>query len=308
MTGICTFFTKGGAVLAAALFVSPAAAQDEPLMLQPTSDWHLDYADDSCRLLRQFGEGDNQSMFYIERYEPGDQFFLVIAGKPFEGRASAKDAARFGPGGYEFVGYLPEGKIGKYETALLLSGLQLLPSEAPIVKTKVRQTAAQVPDDTDIFGQEASAADESRISWFEIDRRSGQSVRVNLGSMGEPLAAMRRCTDELLTHWGIDLEAHRKLTRAASPRGNPGTWVTDNDYPRDLIRKGEQGIVQFRLSIGANGRPTQCHIQRSTRPIGFDTAVCDALMRRARFEPALDANGKPIASYWRNAVRFQMPN
>ena len=40
---------------------------------------------------------------------------------------------------------------------------------------------------------------------------------------------------------------------------------------------------------------------------GFDDAVCAAMMKRARFDPALDKDAKPIKSYWRTSVRFQMP-
>ena len=36
-----------------------AAAQ--PVRLQPSSQWVLDYAENSCRLIRNFGEGDQQT-------------------------------------------------------------------------------------------------------------------------------------------------------------------------------------------------------------------------------------------------------
>jgi TonB family protein len=65
--------------------------------------------------------------------------------------------------------------------------------------------------------------------------------------------------------------------------------------------------VHFRLSVDARGKVSDCHIQRSTRPEGFDEAVCEVLMHRARFKPALDAEGKPMASYYINTVRFIIP-
>ena len=120
------------------------------------------------------------------------------------------------------------------------------------------------------------------------------------------MAAMRRCTDELLTHWGIDLEQHRHLTRGVRPASNPGNWLNSKDYPTKLLRQGMQGIVQIRLSIDERGKPTACHIQQSTRPAEFDAAVCDGLMRRAEFEPALGAEGEPVPSYWHSSVRFEI--
>jgi hypothetical protein len=74
-----------------------------------------------------------------------------------------------------------------------------------------------------------------------------------------------------------------------------------------MLGIGQPAIVEFRLSIGADGVPLACHIQETTRPKEFDNAVCKSLMRRARFEPALDATGTAITSYYRNTVRFQIP-
>ncbi len=49
--------------------------------------------------MRQFGEGDNQTNFYIERYGPGDSFFMVVAGKTLRASHSkARTSFQFGPG------------------------------------------------------------------------------------------------------------------------------------------------------------------------------------------------------------------
>jgi hypothetical protein len=74
-----------------------------------------------------------------------------------------------------------------------------------------------------------------------------------------------------------------------------------------MLSAGQPAIVEFRLSVSADGVPTSCHIQLTTRPKEFDAAVCDSLMRRARFTPALDAEGKPLISYYLNTVKFALP-
>jgi len=119
--------------------------------------------------------------------------------------------------------------------------------------------------------------------------------------------ALLTCTEELLTHWGIDVPAHRKLKQRPKPKNNPGSWLKPSDYPRDLVAKGAEGIVKFRLMVEETGKVSSCHVQQSTRPAGFDKAVCDTIGRRARFEPALDSEGRPIKSYWRSSARFVMP-
>lgn len=270
-----------------------SAKDKAPLVLEPTSQWHLNYADDACRLVRIFGEGENKSVFLIERYEPGDSFFMIVAGEPLKASRYADTFFRFGPNGHEDDAPTTSGEFGEYSPALMTGGMFLV--------TPPGFTDRDERENNDNLEEEAA------VSWLEVRRGRRQPVRFELGSMKQPMALMRQCTDELLTHWGIDLEAHRSLTKRAEPKTNPGNWVRSSDYPSDLMLKGGQGIVQFRLSVGADGRPTQCHIQSSTRPEGFDKVVCNALMRRARFEPALDAQGQPIASYWRSTVRFMIP-
>lgn len=110
----------------------------------------------------------------------------------------------------------------------------------------------------------------------------------------------------MLTHWGIDVAADKTLSRRATPRGNPGFWVSSSDYPSHLVEKRAQGIILFRLSVAEDGSVSDCHIQQSTRPAAFDKIVCQILSRRARLDPALDASGKPIKSYWRSSFRFQI--
>ncbi len=296
---------------AAILAVSATGARaDEktPIMLEPSSPWQVNYSDDSCRLARIFGEGEERSVFIIDRYEPGDAFYLVVAGKLIEARGNVASRFEFGPGGLVRDDERQSGELGEFGASTMASDMRLLPTEEAEDSEKERRRfdLKKEAQDTDVFGQLLSAQQEASIEWLEVRRGNRRPVRFALGSMRAPMAAMRKCTDELLTHWGIDLEAHRGLTRAAVPKSNPGNWITSRDYPTDLLRKGAQGLVQFRLSVSPEGKPTQCHIQQSTRPEGFDKAVCDTLMRRGQFEPALGADGQPIASFWRSAVRFQM--
>ncbi|WP_373490162.1 TonB family protein [Parasphingorhabdus sp.] len=145
------------------------------------------------------------------------------------------------------------------------------------------------------------------VTELTIGRPLSQPVTLKLGAMDKPLAALSECQDELMTHWGIDVEKHRNLSSLASPEGNPGRWVNANDYPSGMLARGKEAIVHFRMSVDENGDATDCHIQQSTRPKEFDEVVCRSMMKRAKFSPAIDHKGSPIASYYRNTVRFKLP-
>jgi hypothetical protein len=58
-------------------------AAGKPVRLEPSSQWIVDYADESCRLVRSFGEGSSKTFFQLESDSPGD-VDMVLIGKPLE--------------------------------------------------------------------------------------------------------------------------------------------------------------------------------------------------------------------------------
>ncbi len=94
---------------------------------------------------------------------------------------------------------------------------------------------------------------------------------------------------------------------AAVPQGNPGTWVTPNDYPAQDLREGNAGTVGFRLEIDARGRAANCTVTRSSGHPRLDAAACANLLKRSRFTPARDSMGEPTAGSFSSAVRWTIP-
>lgn len=95
--------------------------------------------------------------------------------------------------------------------------------------------------------------------------------------------------------------------RAARPLGQPGTWVTEADYPTQAIRLGHAGVVGFALAVSAGGRVTGCEITRSSGFADLDALTCSLLLRRGRFTPASDEQGLPAPGRYASAVRWQIP-
>lgn len=73
-------------------------------------------------------------------------------------------------------------------------------------------------------------------------------------------------------------------------------------YPRAALRRGESGEVMLQVQVGANGRPQQVDVARSSGSQALDRAAVDAV-RRWRFDPALD-NGQPVAGVVQIPVAF----
>lgn len=91
------------------------------------------------------------------------------------------------------------------------------------------------------------------------------------------------------------------------PKGNPGNWANTNDYPSRALQQEREGTTGFRVTVGPNGRVTECSITSSSGHPDLDQATCSNVQRRARFDPALDGNGQPTTGTYSNRVRWQIP-
>lgn len=92
-----------------------------------------------------------------------------------------------------------------------------------------------------------------------------------------------------------------------SPAGNPGRWVTNDDYPAAAMVEERQGVSGFRLTIDNKGLPTDCVIVSSSGSTDLDEATCQLVMARARFTPGHDAQGMPAGGTYSNRIRWQIP-
>jgi periplasmic protein TonB len=96
--------------------------------------------------------------------------------------------------------------------------------------------------------------------------------------------------------------------KGAVPRGNAGLWVTPDDYPADDLRRGNQGITRFRLTVDADGRVRDCAVTGTSGFASLDRAACGKLASRARFTPATDESGAKVAGTYASAVRWEIPD
>lgn len=93
----------------------------------------------------------------------------------------------------------------------------------------------------------------------------------------------------------------------ASPRGRRANWITTEDYPGSAQRAGEEGTTAIKVQIDSDGRVTACTVTASSGSSALDDATCKLYQRRARFNPAKDAAGNPIATTYNDRVRWQLP-
>lgn len=276
-----------------------SAAEPEPVVLQPSNNWELNYASERCRLTRTFGTGAEAIEVQFERFEPGVQFRLTLIGDPLRRGLKAEAATlQFGASEASQELKFRPAMVGSTTPAWIFPG-----------STRIAALPEGVGPDSEEaadFSRLITPQRETDARQLDIGRPFRKLQRLNTGSLGPAFAALRKCTDEVLSSWGFDVEQHRNMTRPPKPIGNFYNWIGPRDYPRKLLAANANGVVEFRLDVDETGKVSSCHIQQTTRPLGFDQAVCELLKKRAGFEPALDANGQPMRSYWRNTVWFEI--
>lgn len=98
-----------------------------------------------------------------------------------------------------------------------------------------------------------------------------------------------------------------KRIEPARAKANLASYVSDEDYPSSAVRNEEQGTTRFRLTVGANGRVTECSVTSSSGSAALDATTCKLMRQRAKFTPAMDSSGSPTGDTVASAIRWVLP-
>ncbi|WP_157696461.1 energy transducer TonB [Porphyrobacter sp. CACIAM 03H1] len=279
------------AATAAAILAAPATAA-ERLLLEPASPWQLREYEDRCRASREFGEGEQRTTLWIEQGGLEPIYNVTLIGQPLRNPYGAGIHVRFGENP-EFIRSYIAAESSKGRPVLTMYGVT------------VRQPKMQRDGDEEAPDLGFDIGDANAITTLDLRTSIRQPIRLAIGPMLETFGVLGLCGAKLS---GILSEAGRPLTGEAKPPVaiKPDSWLTAVDYPGWLARAQMEGRVTVRLTVDREGRASSCFVTESNKPQLFDDAVCLGLMKRARFEPARNAAGEPVASYYFHGISFTM--
>ncbi len=260
------------AFLAIALTAGPAKARD----YGEVAGWQLASAGESCGLLST--RAGNGEILILRRLDGA--LHLQVSSNFWE-TGDGTDI-RYAIDGREW-----EGAIGV----------------APVSEGEQKgYIAAFAPDFADLLraGNRLSVKDGSRT--LGIYSLAGSAAGLN---------RLEACLADLRRDGPAKIVTAEEIAAAtitpARPQGGAGRWFSMSDYPGRALRDGREGTVGFRLTIGTNGRVTDCVVMRSSGHTDIDESTCKAATRRARFDPAVNGNGEKVEGRYDGSVTWRVP-
>src|SRR5690606_7015651 len=277
------------------LAAQPAQAQD-PAVFQPAGGWTADYGDDYCRLIRTFSDGKDEVSLALERTQPGAPVRILLVGngiKTFRGA--------------DQIGYslLPSGASAKtrYVRSETAEKAQFLSFEPIFLATPTFDPGTPPPP----YDREAEQTTARGITTLALTEGLTSPVRIEMGSLRAPIAALQACTDDLLQVWGLDVEKHRTMTSAVVLNPDPNGVLPQGTIPFSEFGKFGGGANEVRVLVSAEGKPTSCAIYSPSLSPSLNERICSLVMEKATFQPAKDADGHAMASYWMGSPMFLGP-
>lgn len=258
--------------------IEPAKESSPKAQTLTQARWEIDYGNAKCRLIRHF----------------------VAAGQPY--RLTIDRDWTFG--GYQWALYgsaLPlHSSMKSVEIALSRNDDRRLKLKSYAVTEGEERLAWADPDGLLFNGMREGDR-------FRITTTKSLDLSLDLTNLTGAVKALEKCEDDMWGNWGFDPQQIRSLSKRAEPSTYAGRWVTNNDYPRaDFVNRNE-GMTNFLLNVDAKGAATHCRIVDSSGFPSLDKQTCALLLARAAFDPARDADGNPVASFYINRVRWQVP-
>lgn len=260
-------------------FLSPVAVAASEPSLAPSSPWNVRYEQNDCELRRTFGTGDSETLFLLTAGSNLGTGKLVLVTKRKTGSSQKKVAMQLRSAAY------PEKLQGQI-----------------FYSRKTAETVWQV------FGIDTHWFDSSvEDDILTITSGKSRTLALAVGNMSEPMAALLTCQRDLLSQMGFDQTRIANLRSLPKPANYPGRWISAFDYPSGALRRGHQGATTFQLEILANGKIADCIILKSSGHEELDQASCRAMTANAKFHPAIDENGNPVAAPYVSTTTWSIP-
>jgi hypothetical protein len=142
---------------------------------------------------------------------------------------------------------------------------------------------------------------ESSVRNVRVEFESGETLDFRVGDMTKALETMRTCVATLYKFWKLDPNVQKSVARGPVQVRSP-IGRMNRRYPEGMLGAGIGAYVPVRIMVDAAGKATDCVVQQEGVKTAFREHVCEGLT--VRYDPALDADGKPVPSVFNTSVIY----
>ena len=253
-----------------------AAPASKPLA--PTGKWVVNFADDQCLASRSYGT-------------PGKPLYLALKPSPL-------------------------GEVMRI--TILQKGAVREPTQVPVVirfddheTIKSSMLAFASPKDgfrilsINLSADQFATMRQAKLVSFRSPGEFDRSLA--LVQMEPLMKAIDSCVTSLQKYWNISDDETPLLRTRARTEKEIATYLSDDDYPAVAVRNVNSGTVRIAMLIDENGKVADCMTIATSGVASLDAQSCATIAKRAKFVPAIGADGKPAKDAILSSIRWLMP-
>jgi len=263
------------AFVAASLLNAAVPGRAEPR--QPTSKWVVNFDDAQCVASRNYGTAEKPLYLAFKASPLGDVMQLAILRNGIGGEAEQVEATL---------------KVDDWPV-LRKSILVYKSKKASLNISRINLRANEF----------APFRQAKRIAI----RSAGLNETFALTQMDPLLKKMDECLIDLRSVWNITDPAGKQSKLKERAKANLASYVNNDDYPAIAIANHQGGTVAFALLVDEAGKIADCTIIETSGAAALDTQSCGILEKRAKFTPAIGADGKPAKDAVFSRIRWVIP-
>lgn len=79
-------------------------------------------------------------------------------------------------------------------------------------------------------------------------------------------------------------------------------------YPTKSRERGEEGTVEYRVDVTAEGEMRSCEIIKSSGYNRLDQATCELMIHHVKFSPDVNSEGRPLDSIIQGSIVWKLPD
>jgi len=255
-----------------ALLSSPASA--EPELLKPTGKWVIDYDASQCMATRAYGSEAKPLYLVIKPSPTSNVVQLALVRNGFQQTAIQTEATIRMEG-------QPAAKV-----TLLEYGVQK--KLVKLVNLSQEQAAA--------LGTNGA---------LRLDYR-GARIRLDTGPLARVMKELADCRVDLREYWNATEQRQSVLRQHVTLAVPVNRLFSSGDYPAQAIRERDSGTTSVVVLVDEKGAVADCMIDETSGIATLDAMTCIVIRERAKFQPAIGADGKPVRGAFTQRVRWEM--